>query len=477
VVSEPGAARRRAVVLVGGPVAPYSRAIRLARAIAAEGLDVEIAAVAAPGLPDREVVPEARPGTVGEPEPTAGRAGAIEIRRYRPSGPWRLFGASDAATGAVGGSRDPARAPDHGGQRITRRAVRVVAAPLLDVRRWLLWPHAVRGWWATLARELAPADLYHACGALAVAPALAKRRQNGRAGGLRSRIVYDAIDDVAGSNEAMRMPAAIRRRIADRERSWARGADAVTTVNAELASRLAARYGRSDEILVVPNFPEPQPSGTTDSGATTDSPLRAASGVGRDRRIVLFQGRLGPGLGLESAAEAILAVPNTALVLMGFGRGMGASAARDRDPRFAGRHVTLPSVHPDELPDWTAGADVMLIPLPPDSPNQRDATPNKFWEALAVGVPVVVVRGLVVMEELVRTHDLGAIAASPAPSDLAAAIENVLARLDDEGSAWRARIVETSTTLFSWPATASSYRGLVRRLLADPSGQRTGTSA
>jgi glycogen synthase len=81
------------------------------------------------------------------------------------------------------------------------------------------------------------------------------------------------------------------------------------------------------------------------------------------------------------------------------------------------------------------------------------------------------------MEELVRTHDLGAIAASPAPSDLAAAIENVLARLDDEGSAWRARIVETSRTLFSWPATASSYRGLVRRLLADPSGQRTGTSA
>ncbi len=49
----PGTVPRRAVVLVGGPAAPYSRAIRIARALAAEGYAVEIAAVAAPGLRER----------------------------------------------------------------------------------------------------------------------------------------------------------------------------------------------------------------------------------------------------------------------------------------------------------------------------------------------------------------------------------------------------------------------------------------
>ncbi len=51
-----GTALRRAVVLVGGPAAPYSRSIRIARALAAEGYAVEIAAIAAAGLPEREPV-------------------------------------------------------------------------------------------------------------------------------------------------------------------------------------------------------------------------------------------------------------------------------------------------------------------------------------------------------------------------------------------------------------------------------------
>ena len=48
----------------------------------------------------------------------------------------------------------------------------------------------------------------------------------------------------------------------------------------------------------------------------------------------MFHGRTGPNLGLEAAAEAILDVPDAALVLLGFGRGMAGARARDRDPRW-----------------------------------------------------------------------------------------------------------------------------------------------
>ncbi len=158
-------------------------------------------------------------------------------------------------------------------------------------------------------------------------------------------------------------------------------------------------------------------------------------------------------------------VPDAALVLLGFGRGMAASRERDRDARFAGRHFTLPARDPDELLAWTASADVMLVPLPPVSMNQRFSTPNKFWEALAAGTPVVVVSGLELMERLVVEHDLGAVAASTAPPDLAAAITDVLDRLASDGAAWRARIAATSRERFGWPGAAAAYRALIRGIV------------
>ncbi|HEU4919131.1 MAG TPA: glycosyltransferase [Candidatus Limnocylindrales bacterium] len=456
-------ARRRAVVLVGGPAAPYSRAVRIARALAAEGFDVEIAAIAAPGLPEREPVAEARPGTVGEPAADPAAVGRIEIHRYRPRGIWAVLGASEAASGATaaGAAAAAAGATPHGGgglRRTLRRVARTVGVPVLVARRWLFWPHAVRGWWAALARDLAPADLYHACGSLTIAAALEARRRDriGPSGG-PARVIYDAIDDVAESNEAVALPALVRGRHARTEAAWAHSADAVLAVNDALAARLAARWDLAHPPLVVANLPEPRPSapGRPDL-------LRGATGLPAATRVVLFHGRLGPGLGLEEAAEAVVRVPDAALVLLGFGRGMPASHARDRDPRYAGRHHTLAARDPDELLDWVASADVALIPLPPVSINQRLSTPNKLWEALAAGTPVVVVRGLEVMERLVEEHDLGAVAASTDAADLAAAIEAVLDRLVAEGDGWRERIAAVGRERFSWPPAATAYRSLVR---------------
>jgi glycosyltransferase involved in cell wall biosynthesis len=451
--------RRRAVVLVGGPAAPDSRSTRIARALAADGYDVEIAAVAAAGLPDREPVRPGAPGSVGEPAPDPARIGGIIIRRYRPTGPWAVLGASDAASGATSAASGR---PVRGWRRTLRRGGRSVLEPLLAARRWLFWPHAVRGWWATLAAELEPADLYHACGALTIAAAL-RARDHAPIGpsGMRARVIYDAVDDVVESNEALGVPAWLRRRQARTEAGWARSADAVLTVNEALASRLAARWGLERPPLVVDNLPEPPPVAAGPDRTRRDL-LRGEARLPPSTRIVLFQGRLGPRLGLDEAAEAVLLVPDAALVLLGFGRGMAASHARDRDPRFVGRHVTLPARHPDELLEWTASADVALVPLPPVSVNQRLSTPNKLWEALAAGVPVVVVRGLELMERVVEDHDLGAVAASTAPADLAAAISLVLDRLEADGDGWRDRIAETSRTNFGWPATATAYRALVR---------------
>jgi glycosyltransferase involved in cell wall biosynthesis len=275
-------------------------------------------------------------------------------------------------------------------------------------------------------------------------------------------VVYDAIDDVMGGNNVLGMPRLVRRWLGRRERGWARSADGRLTVNDQLAAQLARRWGVDDRPIVIPNWPEPRP--------LPDGPGRIRDGLGLPptTRIVLFQGRLGPNLGLDEAAEAILLVPDAVLVLIGFGRWFARSVERDADPRFTGRHVTLPAVHPDELLEWTASADVSVIPLPPVSANQRAATPNKLWESLAAGTPVVVGPGLPVMAEVVGRHEVGVVAASLSPADLAAAIRSVLDVEPDVARERRRRIAALAGREFSWPVAAERYRAVVMSLRDGP---------
>ncbi len=271
-------------------------------------------------------------------------------------------------------------------------------------------------------------------------------------------VIFDAVDNTFEGNSMVGIPRVLRRIHLARERRWARAADARTTVNEALAARLAARWGVEPPV-VIPNWPELPQAGV---GEGPDL-IREALGLPPEMRIVLFQGRLSPNLGLDEAAEAVLRVDRACLVLLGFGVWLERCRARDRDPRFVGRHFTLPAVHPDELPCWTASADASLLTLPPVSLNQRESTPNKFWESLLVGTPVVVGPGLDVMARIVDATGAGVVAPSLEPDALADAIRSVLDVDQLERAARRRRVAAIAAERYTWPSAASRYLDLVRR--------------
>ena len=423
--------RPRAVILVGNPANPYSRAIRIGRTLNEEGYDVEIAATTEAGAPLEQ------------------RDGDLLIRRYPPSG---IFASLAATYRWAPPPSTPAKRPP-----ITTRVLRTLRARFVS---WFLWPHTVRGWWKTLSTELAPADLYHSCGTLPIAAALAARQRD-RQAGRSSKVILDVVDITMESNNVLGIPPLIRRMLDRRERRWARAADAHTTVNDVFAARAKVRWGLPRRPTVVPNYPEPW---VREPGAPPPDRIREATGLPSSTRICLFWGRLGPYVGLDQAAEAVLHVPDTALVLLGFGRGWERSVARDADPKYAGRHFTLPAVHPDELASWVASADVALCTLPPLSYNQRFTTPNKFLEAMAGGTPMVLGPRLPTMEALLRREDLGRVAASMEPSDIAAAIREILDLPTAERAAWRERIATTARERYGWPIAAAAYRELIEQL-------------
>jgi glycosyltransferase involved in cell wall biosynthesis len=423
---------RRAVLLVANSAAPYSRGLRVARSLAAAGWEVEIAAVAADNAPLEE------------------RDGNVLIRRYKPSGRWVRWAERPKAAGS------PSR-------------VRRIPALLLDrFRKAAFWPLPVRGWWATLRLELPPADLYHAFGILTIAVAnglAADARRRGRAG----RVVYDVIDVILDSNNYSRVPPPLLATYRFRERRWVRRADAVVTVNDPIADHIERIWSLPTRPTILLNCqprwtpPDPRPD-----------LIRAATGVPANRRIVLFLGRLGRERGLEEAAEAILGVDDAALVMLGFGPWAEQLRARDREPRFEGRHFTLPVVHPDEVPAWTASADVSIIAVPANSLNQRLSTPNKFWESLTAGTPVVLGRDLEVMREIVERDRLGAIADPSDPADLARGLREVLDQPPAELATMRERALTATRERYNWETAVVDYLALTDRLVARPSADAAG---
>ena len=408
----------RAVLLVANPAAPYSRGLRVARSLRERGFQVEIAAVA------------------GDDQPTEETEGGIVTRRYRPAARW------------------------------SRLRAKPSGPPIVRHLRWLRyrvagivgWPIHVRDWWNALERELPPADLYHAFGILTIPIALVLARR-ARAAGRQGRVIYDVIYVILESNNYDGVPRPVLAFFRWRERRWVRAADAIVTVNDPIADHLARSWPRRERPTVLLNC---QPRWTPPP--TRPDHIRSATGIPPERRIVLFLGRLGRERGLEEAAAAVLQLDDAALVMLGFGPWADELRRRDRDPAYAGRHYTLPPVHPDEVPAWTASADVSIIAVPANSLNQRLSTPNKFWESLTAGTPVVVGRDLEVMRAIVEEHGLGAVADPSDPDDLARALRELLDHGPGEIEATRARCLAITRDRFNWETAVQPYLALVASL-------------
>jgi len=233
---------------------------------------------------------------------------------------------------------------------------------------------------ATLVRS---SDVYHAHNVPAL-PAcwLAARLR-------RARLVYDAHELYAldsrfpegGEGDHTRrqhVEAAI-------ERTLGRTADLRLTAS-EGYARVIARSLGIEPPIAVPNYP-PLPE------RIVDSPLRALSGAGDDDIVVLYQGGFYmSSRALDTVVRGMRLLPERyCLVLLGFGV-MGEErqlAAIAKAEGVDDRVTILPSVRHQELPKYTAGADIGVIPLRLINDATRLCAPNKLYEYFQGSVAVL----------------------------------------------------------------------------------------
>jgi glycosyltransferase involved in cell wall biosynthesis len=315
------------------------------------------------------------------------------------------------------------------------------------------------GWARALDGVAEPADIWHGSWA-GTLPALDRLR--GRFGG---RAIYDSRDIYMESRKLAVAPRVLRAVLGHLERRWARRMDRVITVNVSYAAVLARRFGIPPPSIVM-NCP--------DAWTPPDPPpdlIREALGLPASTRIVLYQGQLIADRGIEQSLDAILDVPRAALVLLGYGELEARLREASAAPPHAGRVFVLSAVHPRDLLSWTASADVMLMAIQPTSLNHRFTTPQKLFEAIAAGVPVVA-SDLPGMAAIVREVDAGILCDPTSPVSIATALRAVLDEDTAAHAARRARILAAAHDRYNWAAQVAVLHELYREVLAEPRPRR-----
>jgi len=218
-------------------------------------------------------------------------------------------------------------------------------------------------------------DIVHGHGLPSLLPTLLVRGRSDTA------VLYDA-HELESRKSSLR---GIRRRIAAwAEHRFIRRADAVVVVSDLIADWYASEYG-IDRPLVVRNVPAGRPSVGKIPAFDT---FRRRFNIPDGDVIFLYQGAL-------SRQRAVLrfidvfrrADAGRHMVFMGFG-------PLEDAVRTAARECTnihyMPAVAPGEVLQCTVGADVGVCGMGDRSLSYRYSLPNKFFEYLMAGLPVLI---------------------------------------------------------------------------------------
>jgi glycosyltransferase involved in cell wall biosynthesis len=282
----------------------------------------------------------------------------------------------------------------------------------------------------------------------------------------RVPFVYDAHDLWLGRprRERSRVYFAISQAFYTLVERWLVPRAAVTlTVSDPIARHLQRRY-RLHQVHLVPNYPEL-------AGPVTPKELRSLPGgasIPRPGPVVLYLGGLMGGRGLEQLVDALRFAGSMQLILMGSGPLAAVLAHRAADLGARDRLHLLAPVGPDEVIAYAASADIGVSPIVPSCLNYRYSLPNKLFQYMAAGIPVVA-SDFPQVRDVVEGARCGLVVDTTRPEAIAAAIE----RLADEPGEARAmgrRGHAAVEERYNWSTAAAVLLRAYAGLNAHPSG-------
>jgi glycosyltransferase involved in cell wall biosynthesis len=320
------------------------------------------------------------------------------------------------------------------------------------------WRGETLGWGRRALAHAPVGEVHHAHDMEALPTAARGARRDG------ARLVYDSHEIFGTWGATLAQPRWLRWAMIRWERRLARRAVAVVTINESIAAELRRRLGVR-RVVVVHNCPArwtPPP--------VPEDRIRVATNIPADEPVVLCHGGFQAGRGLDETAAAMLqpGLERAHLVFLGYrGHVIDPILA---DGRLKGRAHYMPAVEPAEVVPWVAGADVDVMAILPVDRNSVLSTPNKLFESLAAGVPVVTSdlpeRRRIVLDD--ADGPLGAVCDPADPASIATAIRWVLDQPPEERLALRARCLRAAHERWNWETESAGLLALYAGLSVGP---------
>ena len=229
------------------------------------------------------------------------------------------------------------------------------------------------------------------------------------------KLVYDIHEYIPG------LPIGLHKRSGyeNLENEYAHRADAFVTVSPGLKDLTERRF--SVPTVIVLNAPDL-------ISATNTRPLREVVGLSREETLMVYVGGIAPHRGAELLIETM---PNLEknIHLVFVSASMSGYVAflkeRSNEAGISDRVHFAPFVEPEAVVSYISSADLSLIPLSRKIENYEIALPNKLFQSIHAGVPVVVSNNPD-MEQFVTKSGVGEVFTGDDSPSLGEAIKRVV---------------------------------------------------
>lgn len=182
------------------------------------------------------------------------------------------------------------------------------------------------------------------------------------------------------------------------EKFFIKKVDLVLTTG-EMDSVFLEKFYGIDNTLVIRNIPLYQT-------ATSKIDFRKMYGISDDKMILLYQGVLLEGRGVALIMRTMVKLPQTVLIMLGDGEQKSNFQKLACELNISERVFYLGTINQKELINYTSGADVGLSLIENISVSYYHALPNKLFEYIMAGVPVLC-SDLPQMKKIVGSYQVG----------------------------------------------------------------------
>jgi glycosyltransferase involved in cell wall biosynthesis len=232
----------------------------------------------------------------------------------------------------------------------------------------------------------------------------------------KKNIVYDSHEYYTGVPELEGRP--FVRNIWLRIERWVfPKLDDIITVNDSIAQLYKDEYGKV--LTVVRNIPSLQKK--------IDSKSKKEMGINEDKFILLLQGSgINIDRGAEEAVMAMRYIDNAIFYIIGDGDVIDVLKKMIKGNDLEQRVVFIPKQPMDRLLQYTVHADLGLTLDKDTNINYRFSLPNKLFDYIHAGVPVLA-SSLVEVKKIVIQYDIGEIIDDHKPEHIAEKINHLFA--------------------------------------------------